>query len=149
MRKVVLVLAFVSFVLLAGNVRAADVCDVEYLPQYVSANSSALFIVPETTVQSKMHNLSQPMKVTYWIADSDFNVVDEGSLLKFGDCWVCEFSGKFGDFYGSCGPTPFRDSGQYKMYFTGKDFYSEKEFNRTILIHGEQLSAGVNVFRSI
>ena len=139
MRKVTLMLAFVSFFLLAANVRAIDICDVNHLPLYASANSSMLFMVPESIVQTKLANLSQPMKITYWVADSNFNVVDEGSLLKFADCWLCEFTGKTSDFYGNCGPTPFRKSDQFVVYFTAKDFVQKVEFNRTVLVNPEGL----------
>jgi len=145
MRKVGLMLAFVSLILLAANVQASNMCNLEHLPSYPSVNSSMLLIIPTLTVQTKLANLSHPMKISYWVVDSYFNVIDEGALLKFNDCWLCEFSGKRGDFYGNCGPTPFRGSGQFRIHFTAKDFSREVEFNKTILIHQEGLAAGVNV----
>ncbi|MBN2330411.1 MAG: hypothetical protein JXC85_01220 [Candidatus Aenigmarchaeota archaeon] len=145
MRKIGLLLAIVSFIALSANARAFNICDYNHLPSYPSANSSMLLIIPRLTVETTLSNLTHPMKVSYWVSDEFFNVIDEGSLLKFNDCWVCEFSGKVSNFYGNCGPTPFRNSGQYRMYYTAKDFYKEIEFNKTVLVHSLGMASGVSV----
>jgi hypothetical protein len=145
MRKVGMMLAFVSLVLLSVNVQASNLCDIEQLPSYVSANSSMLMVIPRSTVQAKMGNLTHPMKIIWVLRNVDFAFLDEGSFIKFNDCWVCEFSGKVSNFYGNCGPTPLRESGQFRLYFTAKDFTKSVEFNRTVLVHEEGLAAGVSV----
>ncbi len=145
MRRIGLLLAIVSLIMLSANAQAFSICDYNHLPSYPSANSSMLLIIPRMTVDTTLSNMTSPMKISYWVSDELFNVLDEGSLIKFNDCWVCEFSGKVSNFYGNCGPTPFRNSGQYTLYYTGKDFYKEIEFNKTILVHSLGLASGVNV----
>lgn len=145
MRRIGLLLAIVSFIIISADAQAFNICDYNHLPSYPSANSSMLLIIPRLTVDTTLSNLTHPMKISYWVSDELFNVLDEGSLKKFNDCWVCEFSGKVSNFYGSCGPTPFRSSGQFRMYYTAKDFYNEIEFNKSVLVHSLGLAAGVYV----
>jgi len=146
MKRAGLITAFALFFLLSVNASAiSTICDLETLPSYPSANSSTLMIIPRSFVQEHMGNFSQPMKISWVLRDMDFFVLDEGAFIKFKDCWVCEFSGKTSNFYGSCGPTPLRSSGQFTLYFTAKDFSREQEFNRTVIVHSLMLAAGVNV----
>lgn len=145
MKKLVFLLAFLSIFLLPVDVQASSLCDLEYLPTYPSVNSSMLLTVPRAVIQTKLDNLTAPMKITFWVVDDNYNVVDEGALFLFNDCWICEFSGKVSNFYGMCGPTPFKSSGKFSIYFTARDFENRVEFNRTIIVHQDILNAGVNV----
>jgi hypothetical protein len=98
MRRIGLLLAIVSLIMLSANVQAFSICDYNHLPSYPSANSSMLLIIPRMTISTALSNLTSPMKISYWVSDDLFNVLDEGSLIKFDDCWVCEFSGKVSNF---------------------------------------------------
>jgi hypothetical protein len=129
----------------APGVQAINICDMKQLPLYMSANSSSLMIVPKSLVQSNLSTLSQPMKVTYWVIDSGWNVIDEGALDSYNDCWLCEFSGKVSDFDASCGPTPFRSGGQFLVKFKAKDFDEVVELESTILVHPKTMSSGTSV----
>ena len=138
--------AFLAAVLmLPGGALASSLCDLEYLPAYPSANSSSLLIIPTAAADSILANLSHPMKITWIVRDNDYRIIDEGAMQRFGTCWLSEFSGKFGNFYGTSGPTPFRGSGVYTVYFSARDFSNSVEFNRSVIIHEDILSAGVNV----
>jgi hypothetical protein len=142
--KLAFILAFVFLVLLSVNVHAS-LCDFEYLPSYPSANSSMLLMVPKATTRTRLANMTQPMKISYLVVDGDFNIVDEGALSKFNDCWICEFSGVASNFHGSCGPTPFRKSGEFNITFTARDFNDRIEFSKAIDIRPQALLVGTQV----
>ena len=145
MRKSWFLLASVLFLLLPVNVQASNICDFSEIPSYPSLNSSMLLIIPRSTAQTQLSGLSEPIKIGWELRETDLNFLDWGSMLKFNDCWVCEFSGEISNFYGNCGPTPFRKSGEFLLSYIAKDFGNEKEFNRSILIHSKKMSVGVNV----
>jgi hypothetical protein len=156
MKKTGFLLAIALLFLLVGNVQAANICDSKKIPSYPSVNGSMLLIIPASEVDSKLSGLSSPMRIRWDVLDQDFYYIDYGgSLQKFGDCWICEFSGKESTFEGSCGPTPFKMDGQFRIDFAASDFdhpatYPEEtneeiKFNRTINIHSETMGSGVNV----
>jgi len=145
MRKLLLAASLVLFFIFTGNVQASNICDYDYVPTYPSVNSTMLLVVPRSTVDTQMGDLVDPSKVVWVVRKVDYSFVDEGSMLKYNDCWVCEFSGKTTDFYGNCGPTPFRTGGSFMLYFTAQDFERMVEFNKTIAIQPEKMASGISV----
>lgn len=149
MSKTVFLVAAVLFFLLAGNVRADNICDLTKLPPHPSVNSSMLFIIPTTEVNNnvtKLYTLSDPIRLHWDLREMSLKYLGTGTMDKFGDCWICEFSGKGAGFNGECGPTPFKTSGNFLMDFFANDFDTSLEFNRSnFLIHSETTDSGINI----
>ncbi|UCD02840.1 MAG: hypothetical protein JSV63_03595 [Candidatus Aenigmatarchaeota archaeon] len=122
-------------------------CDLTKLPPHPPANASMIFIIPKQHVNSNatgLYTLSDPIRISWdlWTPSWIF-LGKSGSMHKYGECWICEFSGKTADFEGSCGPTPFDSSGIYLMNFLAQDIDSSVKFNRTnIVIHSETITIG-------
>ncbi len=133
MRKALFALAvalFLSFMVPALS-QAADICEQDTVPYYPSYNSSMLLIIPTDEVSSWMAGLSVPLEVKWELSDSiTHDPLDWGSMNKFGDCYVCEFSSS-PSFDASCGPTPFTHAGSYDMEFFANDISGDAYFNRT------------------
>ena len=139
-----------ALVLMPAPASAANsICDLDHVPPYPSYNSSMLLIIGTSDVASKMAGLTSPVKVNWEVSDSFFNPVPSpwgiGSMHKFKDCYVCEFSGT-SYFDASCGPTPFTESGMsYLIDYHASDMNEHKDFNTTLTTHFVRADAEIVV----
>ncbi|MCD6495787.1 MAG: hypothetical protein J7K54_00795 [Candidatus Aenigmarchaeota archaeon] len=145
MSKTGIVAAFVLFLMFAQAASAENICDSQRLPFYPSVNSSMILVIPTSEVSSRLSELSGPVSIGWEARDASLYTVRWGSMHKFGDCWICEFSGTDSNFNGNCGATPFMEGGQYNIYFYADDFSHDIEFNRSMLIYTQRMTTGVNV----
>ncbi|MBN1896372.1 MAG: hypothetical protein JW789_01435 [Candidatus Aenigmarchaeota archaeon] len=146
MKKSVFLAAMIAFTMFSGSVLAEEICDFKLIPANPSVNGSVIVVVPTYFVASNLSNLTGAMRIEWDIQDPiEHNLVARGLLHRFGDCWVCEFSGKYSNFEGNCGPSPFRYSGNY--LFNGYAFNYDKSvyFDWDVPVNSKTMKHAINI----
>ncbi len=136
----VLSAAFFLAVFMSAGAQATNICDLMNIPYFPTVNRSMILIIPTDEVNQRLASLGEPLKISWDVRynkdhDYAYQLVHDyawGSMQRYNDCYICEFSGDRGDFDGDCGPVPITEPGVYDVTFYANSFSKMVEFNRSL-----------------